>query len=204
MATSGCLIAIEGIDGAGKGTQVDLLVEALRTQGHSVIATREPTDGVHGQRIRAQSVAGKPLSPEEQLEAFMLDRAEHVRDLIQPGLEAGAVVVTDRYFLSTAAYQGAAGLDSREILERNTALFPVPDLAVLIEISAVEALRRVTARGEERNLSFEREDFLLRALSAYAAMSLPYLDRVSGENDVASVHAEIMQRVGQALSRCGF
>ena len=196
----GYLIAIEGIDGAGKGTQVDLLVKALRSQGHSVVATREPTDGPHGRRIRARSVAGEALSPGEQFEAFMLDRAEHVRDLIRPALDQGAVVVTDRYYLSNVAYQGAAGLDPVGILESNAARFPEPNLAVLIDLSAEEALRRVDARGEERNRVFERETFLLRALEIYRSLSLPYLHSVSGEAAPQTVHTEIMDRVRAILS----
>ena len=197
----GSLIAIEGIDGAGKGTQVALLVTALRSEGFSVVATREPTDGPHGRRIRARSVAGEALSPSEQLEAFMLDRAEHVRDLIHPALEAGSVVVTDRYYLSNVAYQGAAGLDPAEILENNASLFPAPDLAILIDLSAEEALRRVDARGEERNRVFERESFLIRTLEIYRQLELPYLHSVPGEAAPEIVHAQIMECVRVLLDR---
>ncbi|MAJ60352.1 MAG: dTMP kinase [bacterium TMED88] len=197
----GSLVALEGIDGAGKGTQVDLLVTALRSEGLSVVATREPTDGPHGRQIRARSVAGEVLSPNEQLEAFMLDRAEHVRDLIRPALDEGSVVVTDRYYLSNVAYQGAAGLDPAEILENNAARFPEPDLAILIDLSAEEALRRVDARGEQRNRVFERESFLTRTREIYCSLQLPYLHSVSGETDPQTVHVEIMARVRTLLGR---
>lgn len=197
----GSLVALEGIDGAGKGTQVDLLVTALRSEGLSVVATREPTDGPHGRQIRARSVAGEVLSPNEQLEAFMLDRAEHVRDLIRPALDEGSVVVTDRYYLSNVAYQGAAGLDPAEILENNASRFPEPDLAILIDLSAEEALRRVDARGEQRNRVFERESFLTRTREIYCSLQLPYLHSVSGETDPQTVHVEIMARVRTLLGR---
>jgi len=188
---TGRLIAIEGIDGAGKTTQVELLVAALRAAGHEVVATKEPTGGPHGRRIRAMSMAGDPVSPADQLEAFIADREEHVRDLVAPALARGAVVVTDRYYLSNVAYQGAGGLDPEEILARNEKRFPVPDAVILIVVSPTEGLRRVHARGGELNQAFEREDFLTRVAAVFARVSRPYVHRVDGEAPPAVVHAAV-------------
>jgi len=196
---AGKLIAIEGIDGAGKGTQQDLLVAALRKAGHVVVATHEPTDGPHGRRIREASTAGEAVTPAEQLDLFMADRAEHVRDLVAPALGRGEVVVTDRYFLSNAAYQGAGGLDPEEILARNEALFPLPDAAIVLTISPEEALRRVRARGGELNLAFEREEFLTRVVAIYDQMSRPYVRRIDGERPAAEVHVRVRDALADVI-----
>lgn len=188
---AGRLIAIEGIDGAGKTTQVDLLVAALRAGGHEVVATKEPTSGPFGQKIRRLSTAGQAPSASEQLELFCADRAQHVRELIAPALARGASVVTDRYYLSNVAYQGAAGLDPQEILARNEAEFPIPDAVILIVVDPREGLRRVRARGGELNQTFEREDFLREVTAVFASLSRPYLHRVDGEQSSGRVHADV-------------
>ena len=189
--STGKLIAIEGIDGAGKGTQAARLAEVLRAAGHEVVMTREPTAGPHGQKIRELSTAGAQLSAAEQLDYFIADRAEHVRDLIAPALERGAVVITDRYFLSNVAYQGAAGLDPEEILAKNEAQFPLPDAAIVISLSPEEALRRVRARGDRMNETFEREDFLVRVAAIYETIERSYVHRVDGESSPEAVHARV-------------
>lgn len=193
---AGQLIAIEGIDGAGKSTQVELLVEALRAAGREVVATKEPTSGPHGQKIRALSTAGESVSPAEQLEYFLADRAEHVAELIAPALARGAVVVTDRYYLSNVAYQGAGGLDAEEILVANEKRFPVPDAVILIDVSPAEGLRRVRARGGELNQAFEREDFLTRVAEVFARVDRPYLHRVDGEGSREAVHEKVREALG--------
>ena len=167
----GWLIAFEGIDGAGKTTQVELLAAALREAGRNVVTTREPTDGTHGTKIRNLSMQGTAISLEEELDYFLEDRKEHVRDLIAPALGRGDVVITDRYYLSNVAYQGARGLSPAEILVRNEALFPLPTAAVLLETSAKVGLGRVRARGESLNRAYEQEDFLARVAKIYCAHS---------------------------------
>jgi dTMP kinase len=196
---AGRLIAVEGIDGAGKTTQVDLLAAALRAAGHDVVVTKEPTGGPQGARIRALSTAGHPVSPAEQLELFLEDRAEHVRDLIAPALARGAIVVTDRYYLSNVAYQGAGGLDPEEILATNEKRFPVPDAVVLVVVSPAEGLRRVRARGAELNQAFEREDFLVRVAEVFARIARPYLHRVDGEAPPDEVHRRVWEALADVL-----
>ena len=193
---AGRLIAIEGIDGAGKTTQVELLVAALRESGQTVVATKEPTNGPHGRKIRALSTAGEPVTPAEQLEYFLADRRDHVSELIGPALERGETVVTDRYYLSNVAYQGAAGLDPDDVLRRNEKEFPVPDAVLLLEVSAAEGLRRVRARGGTLNETFEREEFLERVVAVFASISRPYLHRIRGDLPVDEVHAQVREALG--------
>src|SRR5437867_1133610 len=93
----GFLIAIEGIDGAGKTTQTQLLAGLLQDRGYEVVTTKEPTKGKWGTMLREKAKTGR-LSPEEELNAFLNDRKEHIETIIRPNLEAGKVVIADRYY----------------------------------------------------------------------------------------------------------
>jgi dTMP kinase len=146
----GVLVALEGLDGCGKSTQLPHLAAALAALGHDVVATREPSDGPIGQRIRAMARSGEPVAPAEELRWFQDDRREHVARVIGPALAAGRWVLTDRYFLSTVAYQGARGLDWREILAASEAEFPVPDAALIFELTVADGLARARGRGGHR------------------------------------------------------
>ncbi len=199
----GWLIAFEGIDGAGKTTQVELLAAALGEGDRAVVTTREPTDGPHGAKIRSLSSRGAPTTPEEELECFVEDRREHVRDLIAPALARGEVVITDRYYLSNVAYQGARGLSPQAILEHNEALFPAPSAAVLLETSPDLGLGRVRARGEELNRAYEKEDFLDRVAAIYAAIERPYLVRVAADGPPEEVHRAVLDALAPLLGTRG-
>ncbi len=145
---NGLLIAFEGIDGTGKSTQLQLLASFLQELGCRVITTREPTDGPFGRRIRELYVDRDSCSPEEELELFIEDRRQHVQELIEPQLRAGSIVLTDRYYFSTAAYQGAAGMDVEGIFTRN-GFAPVPDLVILLTMDPEVSIARIReGRGE--------------------------------------------------------
>ena len=195
----GWLIAFEGIDGAGKTTQVDLLADALRKEGRNVVTTREPTDGPYGAKIRGLSSRGTPIALEEELEYFIADRHEHVRECLAPVLERGDVVITDRYYLSNVAYQGARGLSPVEILERNEKLFPPPTAVVLLELSASRGLDRVRTRGEDLNRAYEQEDFLARVAEIYAGIERPYLVRVQATGSPQDVHSAVVRALQPLL-----
>lgn len=195
----GWLIVFEGIDGAGKSTQADLLARAFEAEGRTVVSTREPTDGPHGARIRSLSGQGAAVSLEEELEYFIEDRKEHVRDVITPALGRGEVVISDRYYLSNVAYQGARGLSPAEVLERNEALFPHPSAAVLLETPPRQAVARVEKRGEALNLAYESEDFLVRVAEIYAEIDRPYLVRVRGDRSPADVHHDVIGALSRLL-----
>ncbi|MFL2936315.1 MAG: dTMP kinase [Myxococcota bacterium] len=192
---SGCLIAFEGIDGSGKSTQVERLASALRAAGHEVCVTREPTDGEHGRKIRALSTRGAPLSLEEELDLFEQDRREHVKELIAPALGRGEVVITDRYFLSTAAYQGSRGLDSDAILRSHEELFPIPDVVFFIDVPPEAALLRVEARGEEMNESYEKLGFLQDVAKLFRSFERAYICPISGEGSPETVHQAVLAQL---------
>ncbi|MEE3329104.1 MAG: dTMP kinase [Myxococcota bacterium] len=194
---AGCLIAFEGIDGSGKSTQVKRLASALRDAHHEVCETREPTDGEHGRKIRALSTRGAPLSLQEELDLFEKDRREHVHDLIAPALGRGEIVITDRYFLSTAAYQGARGLDSGAILRSHEALFPLPDVVFLIEVPVAAALLRVEARGEEKNQSYEKQAFLEEVAQLFRSFDRDYICSIPGDASESAVHEAVRSHFTQ-------
>ncbi len=196
----GKLIAFEGIDGSGKSTQLEMLAGALRGRGIDVVATREPTAGEHGQRIRAMARSGERVDPKLELEWFVLDRREHVASVIEPGLAAGRVVLTDRYYLSSVAYQGARGLDAKSILADSEAEFPLPDLVVVIEIDPEKGLARVGARGGVAEPVFEEIDFQRRVAEQFAALGCAYLMRVPGDGAPEAVHRRVAEIV---LARLG-
>lgn len=185
----GRLVALEGVDGSGKSTQAPHIVRRLRAAGHDVVATREPTDGEWGQKIRVMAQTGDLPPAEEELRWFLEDRAQHVQDLIGPALESGRTVVTDRYFLSTVAYQGARGLDWREILRSCEARFPLPDLALLFVVTPELGIARVRARAGDREPAFEREGYLARVAEIFAAIDRDYVVRIDGSGDEAAVRA---------------
>ena len=187
----GKLIAFEGIDGCGKSTQLVLLAGVLRARGLDVVTTREPTTGEHGQRIRAMARSGERVAPEEELHWFVVDRREHVAGVIEPALAKGQVVLTDRYYLSSVAYQGARGLDPDAILVDSESEFPHPNLAIVVRVSAELGIDRVNSRGGAEEPVFEELEFLRRAGEIFDGLGCGYLVTVDGNGSPEDVHARV-------------
>jgi len=191
----GILVAIEGVDGSGKTTQVKLLGDALRQGGHEVVLSKEPTGGPWGQLIR-ESSRTKRLALEEEIEAFRKDRLEHVETLIEPSLRAGKIVVLDRYFYSFVAYQGARGADL-ERLRKTSEFAPVPDAVFLLDIDPEISVARISnLRGEKPN-KFES----IPALKKSRQIFLSELADVKGATKIDATLSidEIRQRIWNAL-----
>jgi dTMP kinase len=189
----GVLIAIEGIDGAGKTTQARMLAEWLGRAGLAVLLTKEPTSGRWGRIIRESASSGR-LSPQEELHAFLEDRREHVALELGPALAAGTIVIIDRYYFSTAAYQGARGWDPEELLRQNEAFAPQPDLLLLLEVTPAVGVARVQGREGKGNL-FEHEEDLAASAKIFAAIDRPYLRRVDGTETPDEIAAQIRRHV---------
>lgn len=139
----GYLIAFEGIDGGGKSTQTKRLAGSLQARGCDVVLTREPTDSVYGKQIRQQRKQRLPAH--EELKLFLQDRFEHVTQVINPALASGSVVITDRYYMSTAAYQCTKDLTVNEILAFNESFAPIPNRVILVDIDPVVSLKRISS-----------------------------------------------------------
>lgn len=198
----GALIAVEGIDGMGKSTQVERLAERLHAQGWPAVPTREPTQGPWGSRIRALAQAGRrDVSPEDELDWFLRDRMEHVESVIRPALRAGRIVVTDRYYFSTIAYQGALGIDPQRIREMNEALFPRPDLVILLRGDPRLGLARI-ARDREGGTDavFEQVRYLDRVAELFAGLRDPAIRVVDARGTPDEVAGRIWAVVEPLLS----
>lgn len=186
----GFLLVIEGIDGAGKTTQAEAVAEVLRARGLEVVRSHEPTDGPWGRRIRESAVTGR-MSPEEEARAFMQDRREHVERVIRPALDEGKVVILDRYYFSTAAYQGARGLDPDRLLRENEAFAVEPHLLALIDLPAEVGLRRVGHRDGRAN-EFETLVQLQRSREIFLSLRKPCLVVIDGQRPPEEIRDEIL------------
>jgi len=162
MATpqTGLFVAFEGGDGAGKSTQVRLLAETLRRAGLDVLETRQPGGTELGVQLRNLVLHGGHVSPRAEALLYATDKAHHVDTVIAPALEAGRVVVTDRYIDSAIAYQGAGrDLGSREVADIQLWAVAglVPNLTVVLDIGAGTGRSR---RGDVHDrLEAESDDF---------------------------------------------
>lgn len=185
----GTLIVFEGLDGCGKSTQLRRAAEVWTARGLDLVVTREPTDGPWGRRIREMARSSEGVAPETELSWFFEDRREHMREVVEPALAAGRLVLSDRSYISTVAYQGARGLDPAKILAECEAEFPRPDLILLFEISAREGLARVRERGAEGEPVFENLEFLDRVAAIFETLEVDGLRRFDasrGEDEIAA------------------
>ncbi len=198
VVRKGLLIVFEGTDGTGKSTQVHLLNRYLQDRGYPVIATREPTEGQYGQEIRSLYMHRNTYSRDEELELFLADRREHVQQLLAPALAQGKIILCDRYFLSTAAYQGARGFDPEEILRRNQ-FAPDPDLALLFQAPLDTGLNRITSgRGEQLN-DFEQKDSLNQVATIFASIKRTYIQPIDASGSIEEVYRQVLNYVTPLL-----
>ena len=195
----GLLIVFEGIDGSGKTTQIRLLDERLRREGYDVICLKEPTDGPWGQKLRQLAQHGRQqVAPATELEWFLQDRREDVEHNIQPALARGQLVLLDRYYFSTIAYQGVLQFDPEELRARNEAFAPAPDLLFLLDVTPKLGLQRVQKRGEPSH--FESLDYLKQVAAIFATLQFPYLRRINTSADLTAVQEHIWQNVVTLLA----
>ncbi len=166
----GVLIAIEGIDGAGKTTQSIRLVERLNALGFEAVRYFEPTDETHEARIIRESfLHADAISNRELITLFITDRRYDVETHIAPALSDGKIVVMDRYFLSTAAYQ-SDDITWREILEMNREFAPEPDI-IFVLIWPVEVAMKLLAESGRALTAIENEPRLLPIRARYLEMA---------------------------------
>lgn len=186
-------IVFEGIDGSGKGTQVQLFVDYLIGRGEKVWLTKEPTaDTEIGKKIRAilKGELPIPADPMELQRMYVEDRRQHIVE-IEKHLANGEWVVSDRYLWSTVAYGSASGGDYDTLLAMNRQ-FLVPDITFLIDISAETAMERIGKRGEAQEY-FEHEDQLSKIRQVYLKLAETYPNAkiINGNRSIEEVLKEI-------------
>jgi len=190
------LIAIEGIDGSGKTTIARFLEEELRKRGYNVVRFKEPTDSEYGRKIK-QILKERIVSPKEELELFLKDREVDVRDNILPALKEGKIVIMDRYYYSTIAYQGALGLDVEEIKKLNEK-FPKPDLVIILDVSPETALKRIKAKRKPDR--FEDLNYLRRVRDIFLSLR-DNVVVINAERELEDVKREVLKIVLKHLER---
>jgi dTMP kinase len=200
---AGCFIALEGLDGSGTTTQRSLLTRALRERGYQVVETWEPTDGPIGGLIRRFLSGELALDPATVALLFAADRLEHQRTTIRPGLTSGAVVVSDRYLLSSLAYQGLdLPLDWVATVNRWAA---PPDLTVFLEAPPEVCFARLAVRGRPAE-QYERLDRLQAVARAYrrardaVRLAGGAVRVVDGASDPLTVHQAVLAAIAPFVS----
>jgi dTMP kinase len=158
----GIFISFEGIEGCGKSTQIQLLADTLRAQGHEVVVTREPGGTALGQTLRKLLLdPSTSLAPGAEVLMMLADRAQHIQEIIAPALNANQLVLCDRFIDSTIAYQGyGRKIDLSFLVQLNTFACSgyLPALTFLLDVPVPEGLRRAQKRrGNETADHFEVE-----------------------------------------------
>jgi len=203
-------ITFEGIDASGKTTQLQLLESVLREKGHDILVTRQPGGTTIGQKLRAILLdpANDRLVPESEVLLYVADRIQHIREIIQPALDRGTIVLCDRYHDATLAYQGGGRqLDLGWLRELAINHIIQPDLTIWFDISVAHSQTRLRERNKAQdtvNCRLESEDgrFFERVRSAYARMCSDEPDRyvrVHAEGDVQEIHLQVLKTVLQRL-----
>ena len=176
----GWFISFEGVEGAGKTTQLDLLQRELKARGHEVVATREPGGTAVGERVRAILLdpVAADLEPRAEALLFAAARAQLVEQVIRPALDRGAVVLCDRFLDSSLAYQGIArglGRDQVGRVNRWATAGILPQLVVLLDLDPAAGLAR--AAGQRDRIEGQDLDFHLAVAQAFRALAAEQPDR---------------------------
>jgi len=201
----GALITIEGIDGAGKSTQVDRLAELLTQRGHRVLCTREPGATPLGREIRRLLLETElALTPDAELMLFVADRAEHVARVIAPALAAGTIVLCDRFSDSTIAYQGYGRERDVERVRRwdaDSRSGITPDLTLLLDCPVSEGARR-RQRETDRYQALDRA-FHERVRAGFLRLAAAAPERVVVIDSTAAPEIVSARVLSATLERLG-
>lgn len=197
MKKKGVFICIEGLDGSGKTTQVELLSKKLE-KDFDVLCTSEPSKGLIGDFIRTSYLYGKNrLSPYVEALLFAADRIEHVENEIIPALNKGKIVISDRYVFSSLAYQGSGKIDLDWIQTVNKSIL-LPDLAIFLDVEPEKVLSRINSKKSVmENLETQK-----RVREIYLKfVSDKKLILVNGDDSVINVSENLFSLVHDFLSK---
>lgn len=197
--TAGLFITFEGIDGSGKSTQARMLADRLREAGHDVVLTREPGGSKGAEEIRALVLQGDTdrWSAETEILLFTAARRDHLEKTIQPALDAGKIVICDRFADSTRLYQGISRGDLRAVVDKLHALMigREPDLTFIIDMDPAKGLARALSRqtADERFEGFG-EDLQAKMRAGFLDLADEYPERcvvMDGDREVEAVADEV-------------
>ena len=194
-------IAFEGLDGSGSSTQSRYLTERLEKNGYATHLTKEPTSNTHiGKMIREILQHKWKISPEGFQLLFSADRAEHLKNEIQPALNNGQIVITDRYLFSTIAY-GALDVDFDWLVEISKN-FPIPDITFLNKIDPSECIKRISGRGGDAEL-FEKHDKLTKVWENYEKLLDMYtnIHVIDTNKSIEECDDEIWEIISEKLDK---
>jgi dTMP kinase len=206
MNRQGIFIVFEGIDGCGKDTHIEFLSEKLIAMGFAIVKTHEPWDSEEAALVKKIAKEGnREISPEDEAELYLLDRYKHVHKVISPAINDGRIVLCNRYYYSTMAYQGALGADSLKIKEDNEKLVPLPDLVLMLKVSVEEGLRRIEARGKGISKGYEQIDYLKKVSDIIYNIKGHMIKTIDTERPYKVVSDEIFAETKKVISaKMGF
>jgi dTMP kinase len=190
----GILIVFEGIDGSGKSTQAEILLEKLQEEDFDAVYFREPSKGKWGRKIKKKALHPDSLSPEEELDLFQKDRRENVEKNLKPALKKKRIVILDRYYYSNIAYQGAKGIDEKLIRRMNEEFVVEPDLVFIFDIDPKKGLERIENRKKKDKL-FEREDYLAKVREIFRSFKgekFVHIDALKSKEEISKEIKEII------------
>ena len=193
-------IAFEGLDGSGSSTQSRLLAEKLEANGHAVLLTKEPTsESPIGKLIREVLQHKWECSPDGLQLLFCADRAEHLKNKIEPALKSGQTVLTDRYFFSTIAY-GALAVEDVEWLKALNKHFRIPDITFLFKLDPKVCIERIQGRGSSFEL-FENHEKLKAIWETYEKIAKEYQNFhvIDADRSIEEISEEIWGIVSRQL-----
>ncbi len=203
----GKFITIEGTDGSGKSTQIELLMDYLRKKGADVIFTREPGGTQISEKIREiiLDVDNSEMTGITEALLYAAARSQHVEEKIIPALEAGKIIVCDRFVDSSIAYQGAArGLGAEKIMGINEAALHgiMPDMTLFFDLSPENGiLRKKNERALDR-LEKEKMDFHEKVYEGYKNLCKKYPERIKpidADRSIDEVHSEVIEVIDGLL-----
>jgi len=199
MKKRGIFIVIEGLDGSGSTTQVELLTDFLKLNGIGAVQTKEPTDNVIGGLIRGALTGVYSLPPVSIQLLFSADRSHNLKRLIEPKIEEGYWVVSDRYMWSTIAF-GSLDLDKNWLLDTQK-YFVKPDLTIFLKVNPKKCVERITKNRYDIEL-FEEEQKLKKVWACYAWLAKKFpkqIKIIDGEGNKDEVFERIVHYVRPLL-----
>ncbi len=197
----GLFVCFEGIDGSGKTTHSRLIVERLCALGYDAVYTTEPTRWSEpGKKLRESFFAPTRLPVEDEFKLFLKDRLFHVKSEVIPLLNDGKIVVTDRYYFSSVAYQGARGLDWQYILEENEKIAIIPHLVIFLDLPVDVALDRIASERTEGVNTFEKEESLRKVKDIYLLLADRFpklITKIDATREIFEIQKEILKLIKQ-------